>query len=315
MAKPAKNKKLGRNDPCHCGSGRKYKDCHLIIEEAARSEQLLLRQAQDSLLPKIIEAAQSVPEQFPEAFARFWQNKYPFEQMSDLDAVEDRGAERFLTWFAFDFHMNNGRTLVEQLNIAADEGSFEVDPYERRLLEQWRTVRLRPYIVAEIRKGKGMLLRDLLGEQEFDVTDYNAAKRLEVGEVVVGHLTPADTPLDAPVPNYYLGGAAAHLTNDTPQKLVEFAELHLADMRRERPDVTWSDLLEERSEVLNHFVIALPREAPDPSVMERLVSDGRIALQLTKESVASLLGRMLPKDEEPEEPEAEKTDDSEEKPA
>ncbi|EFO80146.1 SecC motif-containing protein [Oscillochloris trichoides DG-6] len=309
MAKPAKTKKLGRNDPCHCGSGRKYKECHLIIEEAARSEQLLLRQAQDSLLPKIIEAAQSVPEQFPEAFARFWENKYTFEQMSDLDSVEDRGAERFLTWFAFDFRQQDGQTLIEQLNTAADAGTFEVDPYERRLLEQWRTVRLRPYIVTEIRKGKGMLLRDLLGEQEFDVTDYNAAKRLEVGEVVVGHLTPADTPLDASSPNYYLGGAAAHLTNDTPEKLVEFAELHLAAMRRERPEVTWSDLLEERSEVLNHFVIALPREEPDPSVMERLVADGRIALQLTKESVASLLGRVLPKEEEP------TTDDSEEKPA
>ena len=29
---------LGRNDPCHCGSGRKYKQCHLgKDEEAERS--------------------------------------------------------------------------------------------------------------------------------------------------------------------------------------------------------------------------------------------------------------------------------------
>lgn len=28
--------KLGRNDPCHCGSGKKYKRCHLPIEEKAR---------------------------------------------------------------------------------------------------------------------------------------------------------------------------------------------------------------------------------------------------------------------------------------
>lgn len=25
---------LGRNDPCHCGSGRKYKQCHLAADEA-----------------------------------------------------------------------------------------------------------------------------------------------------------------------------------------------------------------------------------------------------------------------------------------
>jgi hypothetical protein len=26
----------GRNEPCHCGSGRKYKQCHLEKDEAAR---------------------------------------------------------------------------------------------------------------------------------------------------------------------------------------------------------------------------------------------------------------------------------------
>jgi hypothetical protein len=31
-------KELGRNDPCHCGSGKKYKSCHLAKdEEAARA--------------------------------------------------------------------------------------------------------------------------------------------------------------------------------------------------------------------------------------------------------------------------------------
>jgi hypothetical protein len=25
---------LGRNDPCHCGSGKKYKNCHLDADEA-----------------------------------------------------------------------------------------------------------------------------------------------------------------------------------------------------------------------------------------------------------------------------------------
>jgi hypothetical protein len=29
---------LGRNDPCHCGSGRKYKQCHLGQDEAAARE-------------------------------------------------------------------------------------------------------------------------------------------------------------------------------------------------------------------------------------------------------------------------------------
>jgi len=32
--------KIGRNDPCHCGSGQKYKKCHLAKDDAARSAEL-----------------------------------------------------------------------------------------------------------------------------------------------------------------------------------------------------------------------------------------------------------------------------------
>ena len=31
---PTTHNDLGRNDPCHCGSGRKYKQCHLAQDEA-----------------------------------------------------------------------------------------------------------------------------------------------------------------------------------------------------------------------------------------------------------------------------------------
>lgn len=30
--------KMGRNDPCHCGSGKKYKKCHLFIDQANSSK-------------------------------------------------------------------------------------------------------------------------------------------------------------------------------------------------------------------------------------------------------------------------------------
>lgn len=36
---------VGRNDPCHCGSGEKYKRCHLPKDQAARSEELAAQAA------------------------------------------------------------------------------------------------------------------------------------------------------------------------------------------------------------------------------------------------------------------------------
>ena len=31
-----KRRKIGRNDPCYCGSGKKYKNCHGLLERASR---------------------------------------------------------------------------------------------------------------------------------------------------------------------------------------------------------------------------------------------------------------------------------------
>lgn len=171
---------------------------------------------------------------------------------------------------------------------------FAQDDYERRLLQQWQHVRLRAYLVEAIAKGVSIQVRDLLTNTTHALADYHAAKRLGVGEVIVGHLVPADTAPDASEPTYYLAGAAAQLTDDTAETLVAFAELHLADLRRNDPEATWAVLLDERSELLNHYVSALPTEQPDPTVFQRIINEGQMTLKLTAASVAALLGRPVP---------------------
>jgi hypothetical protein len=49
--------KLGRNDPCSCGSGKKYKKCCLVSIEAVDSEYRRLRQVEEALIPRLLEHA------------------------------------------------------------------------------------------------------------------------------------------------------------------------------------------------------------------------------------------------------------------
>lgn len=273
---------LGRNDPCHCGSGKKYKNCHLPIEEAARAEQRRLQQAQDTLMPKLIDAARALPEALPSAIERFWNGKYSIDQLADLDDHEDRGAERFLTWFAFDDALDDGRTMVERL--AAGEGELSLTDDERRVLAGWPAVRLRPYVVEQALKGQEITVRDLLDDQPYTIEDHAASRNVLANEVLVVHLLPVGD-------RTFIGGAAAHLTADTREKLHEFAELHLEAYTREHPGATWVDLLRDRSEILNHFVMQLPTAEPDPSVLENILMQTRISLNLAGES----LGLVRPK--------------------
>ena len=283
--------KIGRNDPCPCGSGKKYKQCHLPIEEAAAAEQLRLHRSVDTLLPKIILAAQAQVGAIPAAFERFWDGKYTAAELDELDELEGRGGERFLTWFAFDYALEDGRTLVEQL-AAGDAGLSDADHDhaadqaaaldltidEARLLRDWADVRLRPYLAQSVHKGQGMQVSDLLDERAYEVDDQAASRRVEPGEVLVAHLVPAGT-------RYYVAGAAAHLTEDTREKLREFAELHLEALRREQPDATWEDMIRTRSDTLNHFVMQLPVEEPNPTMLDNIVLQTRISLKLTGEAL------------------------------
>jgi SEC-C motif len=283
--------KIGRNDPCPCGSGKKYKQCHLPIEEAAAAEQLRLRRSIDTLLPKVIMAAQAQVGAIPAAFDRFWDGKYTPEQLDDLDDLEGRGGERFLTWFAFDYPLEDGRTLVEQLaadasglSDSAEEQTYQqgdaldLTDAEAQLLRDWVNVRLRPYLAQSVRKGQGMQVSDLLDERTYEVDDRAASRRVEPNEVLIAHLVPAGT-------RHYVAGAAAHLTEDTREKLREFADLHLEALRREQPDASWDDMIRTRSETLNHFVMQLPVEEPNPTLLENIVTQTRISLKLAGESL------------------------------
>lgn len=53
-------KTLGRNDPCHCGSGKKYKQCHLDKDEAAAREARAAAQAEALKNAPPVEAATEV---------------------------------------------------------------------------------------------------------------------------------------------------------------------------------------------------------------------------------------------------------------
>jgi SEC-C motif. len=272
---------IGRNDPCYCGSGKKYKQCCLPREEAARAEQLRLRRAVDTLLPKVIDAARAAPQVVPDALQRFWNGKYALEQIAELDDLEDRGADRFLTWLAFDYRFDDGRTLVERLT--EDPAALDLSEPERQLLPQWSDVGLRAFVVDAVRKGQDIEVHDLLSEQSYAIADSAASRRLAPGDVIVGHLLPAGE-------KRVIGGAAAHLTPDTAGKLREFAELHLEAFRRDHPDAGFNDLLRAKSEILNHFVIALPVEAPDPSLLDQIILQTRVALHLAGESIG-VVGR------------------------
>jgi len=75
---------LGRNDPCHCGSGKKYKQCHLAADEAkARAARKKAEDAAPAEAPAPAAAAPAVRRKpTPQPWKRGTQNTRGFARVN-----------------------------------------------------------------------------------------------------------------------------------------------------------------------------------------------------------------------------------------
>ena len=74
---------LGRNDPCHCGSGRKYKQCCLAKDEAKEREARAkaAAQAPATAEPETVKPQRHTPRHATEQPWKRTQNTRGFQRM------------------------------------------------------------------------------------------------------------------------------------------------------------------------------------------------------------------------------------------
>ncbi len=162
----------GRNAPCPCGSGRKYKQCHLGTPEAAP---------------------------LPERAGWLWRKAVAF--------LERRGgaAEDALYWSAEVRAGEDGdldRALADPITVDVtlhEEGWFArflaergplLPPDEARLGESWLPVERTVFSVLAVRPGEGLDVRDLRTGDPLTVTERTASTTVQPGALVCARAVP-----------------------------------------------------------------------------------------------------------------------------
>ncbi len=103
---------LGRNDPCHCGSGKKYKKCHLAEDEREEREsrrQELAPEMSTGDIQSMLEFAESRPE-IDRALKKLERHRPDFEKLLQDDAALSERATRLF-----------GEPMFEPLWFTPDE--------------------------------------------------------------------------------------------------------------------------------------------------------------------------------------------------
>jgi len=193
MAKP------GRNSPCPCGSGKKYKVCCLAQDEAREREERAPDRAAEKALSWLLKHH---GEQVHAAIENVYCAVLEDAQLEEIEELPDELFQMFqinsLEWI-----LSEGETEPEDeeeprrfMELVLDEGP-ELDPSERTYLEHLGSRPLDLYEVVESEPGKGLWLvsKSDPSPGKFFVREMTASRELQSGDALATRVIPLDPPV------------------------------------------------------------------------------------------------------------------------
>ena len=172
----------GRNDPCWCGSGKKYKKCHLEADEKSIQAPPPPKAPQEKAPPVGNNAEETELRRRLIEFAVGALRKREVEEslrtflgMEPLAGGDgDTMSREALDWIVHDYVSPRlGHTLIEEF-LKRSPGGLTMR--QRKILEIWGRARFSLFEVQAVHEGSGVRLTDLLAGGELFVNDVNTSK-------------------------------------------------------------------------------------------------------------------------------------------
>lgn len=184
--------KVGRNDPCPCGSGRKYKYCCLKVAAACDdSPWSRQRDASDRLTGDMLDFAE---RKFGKVIRDAWQD---FNQVALPPPYEQNVDERqiFLPYFLFEWDPERpARYRGSQLRVGLvgrsylEKAGSRLSELEALIFNQATTQPVSFYEVLRSEPGENLVLRDILIGGDMKVVEHSASQMLRAGDITYAQI-------------------------------------------------------------------------------------------------------------------------------
>ena len=252
--------KIGRNDPCYCGSGKKYKQCHMKEDQAKEKQARAMKEAARFVRRDLLKFGRE--ERFSEAFAQalplYWNGLYEFDNAEEMSMDE---AFRFIDWFTFDYDLGDGRYLIQ---IYAEERYPDLSTAQQQLIDDWKDAPPASAYELLSYEGQQLQLRDYFTGEEVEIYESGGRGIVEVGEVIMGRLVPVVDHLEFSVAPAYL---PADEIGDLREKMAEAEKAYTAV----HPDADHEQFMRAKNYLITHHALAQaeakgrpPRRPPRP---------------------------------------------------
>lgn len=183
---------VGRNDPCPCGSGNKFKKCCIIDNRIVVSDTRWqkIRETEGKVISDILHPWINLvaPDLAVHAWDDFWfgENTWP-ENL--YKSVAD---QLFEPWFLFNWKphdlKNMKLTEIEEgfpvaLQFMQKKG-HRLNDYEKKYIKEICRTHYSFYVVTEVIAGKSLTLKDIFLKSAVTVKELQASNTLNVGDIM-----------------------------------------------------------------------------------------------------------------------------------
>jgi len=232
--------KTGRNDPCPCGSGKKYKKCCLIeaYVETGREESV-----RAGLVQEILGFfRKNYQVRLNDADLIFWNDFEPEKYLNEktLSLAEIN----FWEWVIYDYIVDekNNKTLIDLFM----ENNRRLSSDEHRILTMMKKSVISLYEVQEIFPEKGLLLKDLLLGGEYDVKEKAATRSVRKWDIFASRLLHVDGA-------YVMSGSVYPYHLKQKEMILEDIHAEFEDYRIDFPNIALDEFLKKNSEMFNFY--------------------------------------------------------------
>lgn len=259
--------KPGRNEPCHCGSGKKYKQCHMAADRQAEQAKRELVDAAAFLRRDLLKFARD--ERFAEGLAAalplYWNDLYTIDNAEEMSQNE---ALRFFDWFVFDYQHNGQPRLID---VYRAELYDQLAESQQRLIDVW--VNGPPAGAYELidYEGQWLELRDFVTGERYQAYEPGGRGDVERGDLILTRLMPVGDRLEfsavgAYLPQKEIGDLAAKLEAARAADLARHPEATAEEFMRRHNHLIIHHALEQAEKEGRPPVARLDGQRPDKLV-------------------------------------------------
>jgi hypothetical protein len=236
--------KMNRNDPCYCGSGKKYKQCHMAADRAVEQQRREQVEAAQFLRRDLLKFARD--ERFHEPLAAalplYWNNLYELTTADEMSANE---AFRFFDWFIFDYQGGDQPRLFD---VYRAEKQDDLATSQQNVLAAWGNVMPAAAYYLDGYEGQTLQLRDFISDERYTVFEAGGHGDVKEGDLILARLVPVADHLEFSVVAAYIPqGEVADLAEKMASARAADAESHA--------DADHADFLRRHNHLFIHHAL------------------------------------------------------------